>query len=187
VATGAVYVGTGNAYSGQAAPTTDAILELDLATGAIRGFFQATSGDVFSSSTPGLDFDFGASPNLIDVGGRHLVGEGQKSGAYWVLDRTTMKPVWHAQVGPGSEVGGVIGSTAFDSAANQIAGPISAPGYVWSLQASTGTPKWVSVGLGDPPTPARRGATARSSPFAPRPPERGRPPRSTGVQSALII
>jgi polyvinyl alcohol dehydrogenase (cytochrome) len=150
VATGAVYVGTGNAYSGQAAPTTDAILELDLATGAIRGFFQATSGDVFSSSTPGLDFDFGASPNLIDVGGRHLVGEGQKSGAYWVLDRTTMQPVWHAQVGPGSEVGGVLGSTAFDSAANQIAGPISAPGYVWSVQASTGTPKWVSVGLGDP-------------------------------------
>ena len=150
LATGAVYVGTGNAYSGQAAPTTDAMLELDLVTGVIRGSFQATSGDVFSSSTPGLDFDFGASPNLIDVGGRHLVGEGQKSGAYWVLDRTTMQPVWHAQVGPGSVVGGVLGSTAFDSAANQIAGPISAPGYVWSVQASTGSPKWVSAGLGDP-------------------------------------
>jgi polyvinyl alcohol dehydrogenase (cytochrome) len=150
LATGAVYVGTGNAYSGQAAPTTDAMLELDLATGIIRGFFQATSGDVFSSSTPGLDFDFGASPNLIDVGGRHLVGEGQKSGAYWVLDRTTMRPVWHAQVGPGSVVGGVLGSTAFDSAADQIVGPISAPGYVWSVQASTGTPRWVSAGLGDP-------------------------------------
>jgi polyvinyl alcohol dehydrogenase (cytochrome) len=150
LATGAVYVGTGNAYSGQAAPTTDAMLELDLATGAIRGFFQATRGDVFSSSTPGLDFDFGASPNLIDVGGRHLVGEGQKSGAYWVLDRTTMQPVWHAQLGPGSVVGGVIGSTAYDSAANQIAGPITAPGYVWSVQASTGTPRWVSPGLADP-------------------------------------
>src|SRR5437763_10408375 len=119
LATGAVYVGTGNAYSGQAAPTTDAMLELDLATGAIRGFYQATSGDVFSSSTPGLDFDFGASPTLTDVGGRHLGGEGQKSGAYWVLDRTTMQPVWHAQVGPGSVVGGVLGSTAYDSAAGQ--------------------------------------------------------------------
>jgi len=150
LATGAVYIGTGNAYSGQAAPTTDAMLELDLATGAVRGFFQATSGDVFSSSTPGLDFDFGASPNLIDVGGRHLVGEGQKSGAYWVLDRTTMQPVWHAQVGPGSVLGGVLGSTAYDSAADQIAGPISAPGYVWSVQASTGTPRWVSAGVGDP-------------------------------------
>ncbi|TMM18248.1 MAG: hypothetical protein E6G01_03765 [Actinobacteria bacterium] len=150
LATGAVYIGTGNAYSGQAAPTTDAMLELDLATGAVRGFFQATSGDVFSSSTPGLDFDFGASPNLIDVGGRHLVGEGQKSGAYWVLDRTTMQPVWHAQVGPGSVLGGVLGSTAYDSAADQIVGPISAPGYVWSVQASTGTPRWVSAGVGDP-------------------------------------
>ena len=150
LATGAVYIGTGNAYSGQAAPTTDAMLELDLATGAVRGFFQATSGDVFSSSTPGLDFAFGASPNLIDVGGRHLVGEGQKSGAYWVLDRTTMQPVWHAQVGPGSVLGGVLGYTAYDSAADQIAGPISAPGYVWSVQASTGTPRWVSAGVGDP-------------------------------------
>ncbi len=150
LATGAVYVGTGNAYTGQAAPTTDAILELDLATGAIRGFFQATSGDVFSSSMPGLDFDFGASPNLIVAGSRLLVGEGQKSGAYWALDRTTMRPVWHTQVGPGSAAGGVIGSTAYDSAANQIDGPISAPGYVWSVQASTGTPKWVSAGAGDP-------------------------------------
>jgi polyvinyl alcohol dehydrogenase (cytochrome) len=150
VAAGAVYVGTGNAYSGPAAPTTDAMLQLDLGTGAIRGFFQATKGDVFSSSTPGLDFDFGASPNLIDVGGRHLVGEGEKGGAYWVLDRTTMQPVWHTQVGPGSEVGGILGSTAYDSAADQIAGPISAPGYVWSVTASTGTPKWVTAALGDP-------------------------------------
>ena len=150
LAAGTVYVGTGNAYSGQAAPTTDAMLQLDLATGAIRGSFQATSGDVFSSSTPGLDFDFGASPNLIDVGGRHLVGEGQKSGAYWVLDRANMKPVWHDQVGPGSVVGGVLGSTAYDSAADQIAGPISAPGYVWSVQGSTGTTKWVTAGAGDP-------------------------------------
>ncbi|HEY3702832.1 MAG TPA: PQQ-binding-like beta-propeller repeat protein [Acidimicrobiales bacterium] len=150
VAAGAVYVGTGNAYSGPAAPTTDAMLQLDLATGAIRGFFQATKDDMFSSSTPGLDFDFGASPNLIDVGGRHLVGEGEKGGAYWVLDRTTMQPVWHTQVGPGSEVGGILGSTAYDSAADQIAGPISAPGYVWSVAASTGTPKWVTAALGDP-------------------------------------
>ncbi|HWC37099.1 MAG TPA: PQQ-binding-like beta-propeller repeat protein [Acidimicrobiales bacterium] len=150
LAAGAVYVGTGNAYSGQAAPTTDAMVQLDLATGAVRKFFQATSGDVFSSSTPGLDFDFGASPNLIDVGGRHLVGEGQKSGAYWALDRTTMQPVWHDQLGPGSVAGGVLGSTAYDSSADQIAGPISAPGYLWSVQGTTGARKWVTAGAGDP-------------------------------------
>jgi polyvinyl alcohol dehydrogenase (cytochrome) len=146
----AVYVGTGNAYSGEAAPTTDAILKLDLDTGAIRGSYQATSGDVFSSSTPGLDFDFGASPNLIDVGGRHLVGEGQKSGVYWAIDRTNMQPVWHAQVGPGSAVGGVLGSTAYDATTNQIVGPISAPGYVWSVQAATGVAQWVTASGGDP-------------------------------------
>jgi polyvinyl alcohol dehydrogenase (cytochrome) len=150
VAAGTVYVGTGNAYTGLAAPTTDAMLQLDLATGAIRRSFQATGGDVFSSSMPGLDFDFGASPNLIGVGGRHLVGEGQKSGAYWVLDRTTMQPVWHDQLGPGTAAGGVLGSTAYDSSADQIAGPISAPGYLWSVQGSTGTTKWVTAGAGDP-------------------------------------
>jgi polyvinyl alcohol dehydrogenase (cytochrome) len=150
VADGALYVGTGNAYSGTAAPTTDAIVKLDLATGAQRGAFQATSGDVFSSSTPGLDFDFGASPNLIDAGGRHLVGEGQKSGTYWALDRTTMQVVWQTQVGPGSEIGGVIGSTAYDAATGQIAGPISAPGYVWSVQSATGLPAWVTAAGGDP-------------------------------------
>jgi polyvinyl alcohol dehydrogenase (cytochrome) len=145
-----VYAGTGNAYSGTAAATTDAILKLDLDSGKILGSFQATSGDVFSSSTPGLDFDFGASPNLIDIGAHHYVGEGQKSGTYWLLDRTTMKPVWHTQVGPGSEVGGVIGSTAFDPTSAQIVGPITAPGLVWSLHAANGLPAWVTAAAADP-------------------------------------
>jgi len=144
-----VYVGTGNAYTGAAAPTTDAIMALDLATGVIKGSFQATSGDVFSSSTPGLDFDFGASPNLIDAGGKHLVGEGQKGGAYWAVDRTTMAPAWHTQIGPGSIVGGILGSTAYDSAAQQVVGPISLPGYIWSLDAG-GTPKWITAAALDP-------------------------------------
>jgi polyvinyl alcohol dehydrogenase (cytochrome) len=148
-ATHTVYVGTGNAYTGAAAPTTDAILALDLATGAIKGSFQATSGDDFSSSTPGLDFDFGASPNLIDAGTTHLVGEGQKGGAYWAVDRATMKPAWHTQVGPGSVVGGVLGSTAYDAAAQQIVGPISLPGYIWSLDTA-GLPKWLTAAAADP-------------------------------------
>ena len=148
--TGTVYVGTGNAYSGAAAPTTDAILAIDINTGKIKASFQATSNDVFSSSTPGLDFDFGASPNLITVGGQRLVGEGQKSGTYWALNRNTMQPVWHTQVGPGSALGGVLGSTAFDRATGRIVGPISVPGYVWSLDAASGLPAWVTAAAGDP-------------------------------------
>ena len=151
--TGRLYVGTGNAYHPPAADTTDSMLVLDCARGRILNHYQSVAGDVWETQNPtgGPDYDFGDSPNLIlGPNQQRLVGEGQKSGAYWVLDRTTMRPVWHTQVGPGSVVGGVLGSTAFDSAAGQIVGPISAPGYVWSLQASTGATRWVSAGLGDP-------------------------------------
>jgi polyvinyl alcohol dehydrogenase (cytochrome) len=148
--TGSVFVGTGNAYTGSAASTTDAIVKLDINTGAIEASFQATANDVFSPSNPGLDFDFGASPNLMSVGGRDLVGEGQKAGAYWTLDRASMAPVWHTQVGPSSAVGGILGSTAYDMATTQIVGPISAPGYVWSLQAGSGLPNWVTAAAADP-------------------------------------
>ena len=148
--TGTVYVGTGNAYSGAAAPTTDAVLALDLHSGAIERHFQATSNDVFSSSTPGLDFDFGASPNLMTIGTRTLVGEGQKEGTYWALNRSDLSPAWHTQIGPGSVVGGILGSTAYDSSIHQVMGPISAPGYLWSLGAGTGTPTWVTAAAADP-------------------------------------
>jgi polyvinyl alcohol dehydrogenase (cytochrome) len=149
-ATGTVYVGTGNAYSGTAAPTTDAILAIDIGSGKIKAAFQATANDVFSSSTPGLDFDFGASPNLMTIGKRRLVGEGQKSGTYWAVDATTMAPAWHTQAGPGSVVGGILGSTAYDAATQQIVGPISAPGYIWSLHADSGLPAWATVAAADP-------------------------------------
>src|SRR5207247_2102570 len=65
-------------------------------------------------------------------------------------DRNTMQPVWHTQVGPGSVVGGVLGSTAYDSTTQQVFGPISLPGYVWSLHADSGLPAWVTTGAGDP-------------------------------------
>src|SRR5206468_2398476 len=96
-ATGRLYVGTGNAYHAPAAGTTDSMLVLDSASGRILGHLQTTSDDVWELDSPtgGPDHDFGASPNLIGAAGGHpLVGEGSKSGTYWALDRTTMKPVW---------------------------------------------------------------------------------------------
>ena len=150
LSTGSVFVGTGNAYSGTAAPTTDAMVKLNLADGRMLGWFQGTANDVFSSNTPGLDFDFGASPNLMHVGGRPLIGEGAKSGSYWALNPATMKPVWNATVGGGSVVGGVLGSTAFDPAKGRVFGPESVPGYVWSLAGATGSLAWVAPGGIDP-------------------------------------
>jgi polyvinyl alcohol dehydrogenase (cytochrome) len=147
-ATGRLYVGTGNAYHPPAASTTDSMMVLSASTGKILAHFQSTSGDTFAANNPaGPDFDFGASPNLIaGPTGQPLVGEGQKSGTYWALGRASMQPVWHTTIGPGSAVGGILGSTAYDS--TRIYGPDSADGQVWAL-ARDGTLHWSSL---DPST-----------------------------------
>jgi polyvinyl alcohol dehydrogenase (cytochrome) len=144
-ATGRLYVGTGNAYQLPAADTTDAILAFDAKSGALLGHFQATADDAFSgaNSAAGPDADFGASPNLITgPDGRALVGEGQKDGTYWAVDRATLAPVWKATTGPGSELGGIIGSTAYDG--TRIYGPDTPAGEQWALTTS-GTPAWLSA------------------------------------------
>ncbi len=144
-ATGRMYVGTGNAYNAPVADTTDAIVAMDAATGAILDHFQATAGDAFSGSdsAAGPDYDFGASANLITApDGRLLVGEGQKDGTYWALDRATMDPVWNQTTGPGTQVGGIIGSTAYDG--TRIYGPDTPAGEQWALTAA-GAPAWVSA------------------------------------------
>jgi polyvinyl alcohol dehydrogenase (cytochrome) len=143
-----VYVGTGNAYHAPAGDNTDSIVALDTKTGEILGHFQATPNDVFSSSDNpgGEDADFGASPNLLTgPTGQTLVGEGQKNGVYWALDRATLQPVWHTTVGPGSPAGGVIGSTAFDE--SRVYGPNTLGGEVWSLDHAGGL-AWVSSEVG---------------------------------------
>jgi outer membrane protein assembly factor BamB len=89
------------------------------------------------------DLDFGASPNLIaGPHGQKLVGAGQKSGVYHIFDAHTMKPVRTQIVGPPSAVGGIVGSTAYDG--QSIYGPITAPGYLWSISAADASWRWVA-------------------------------------------
>ena len=88
-----------------------------------------------------LDMDFGASPNLFALpDGRKVVGIGQKSGVYHVVDTKTMKSVWTQIVGPPSAVGGIVGSTSIMG--GQVFGPVTIGGYVWSLDKLTGGHKW---------------------------------------------
>src|SRR3712207_114942 len=88
-----------------------------------------------------LDLDFGSSPNLFrDTSGRKLIGVGQKAGVYHVIDAKTMDRVWTQVVGPPSSVGGILGSTAHDG--TNVYGPITVPGYLWSLSAKDGTHRW---------------------------------------------
>ena len=145
-ATGLLYVGTGNAYDAPAADTTDAVLALDSSTGAIVHSFQATAGDVNPNGS-GPDADIGASPNLFtSASGQALVGEGDKAGNYWALDRSTLALAWKTNVGPGGPLGGILGSTAWDGSA--LYGPDSLQTETWSLTAS-GAVRWMTADGGD--------------------------------------
>jgi polyvinyl alcohol dehydrogenase (cytochrome) len=143
---GRLFVGTGNAYHPPAAGTTDSVLALKLSNGRMLAHFQATPDDVWNATTAsvvGSDFDFGASPNLIaSPGGRPLVGEGQKSGTYWALDRRTLAPVWHTFAGPGGFLGGILGSTAYDG--QRIYGPETLGGELFALGRG-GDVEWLSA------------------------------------------
>src|SRR3954452_20283098 len=149
-ATGRLYVGTGNAYHSPAADTTDAMLVLDASTGQILGHFQSVPGDVWELDSPtgGPDYDSGASPNLIaGPDGETLVGEGSKSGTYWARDRATLKPAWDTMVGPGSGVGGILASTAYDG--SRIYGTDTVDSGIWAL-GRDGSEQWSSVDAGSP-------------------------------------
>ncbi len=145
--TGRLYVGTGNNYHAPTTDLEDSIVSLDSGTGRVLGHFQATANDSFAADNPaGPDYDFGASPNLFaGPDGRPLVGEGQKSGTYWALDRATMEPGWNTSIGPGGPLGGILGSTASDGV--RIYGGDTFDGGVFAL-GRDGAPQWHSSETG---------------------------------------
>jgi polyvinyl alcohol dehydrogenase (cytochrome) len=121
-----LYVTTGNNYAMPSGVTTaaagdhvESVLALDMATGAIKWSRAMTTDDIWNfGNMAGGDFDIGCGANLFQakVGGltKDLVGAGQKSGIYWVLDPDTGALVWKTQVGPGGHLGGIQWGTAVD-------------------------------------------------------------------------
>jgi polyvinyl alcohol dehydrogenase (cytochrome) len=163
------FVGASNPFKPQAEHAhTNAVLRFDLdrksktfgqITGSYKGlvdeyneaFSELPCVDFTGNNPPyypqglgscsDLDLDFGSAPNLFrGPDGRKLVGAGQKSGVYHVFDAETMKQVWTQIVGPPSSVGGIVGSTAYDG--SSVYGPITAPGYAWSLAGEDGRHRW---------------------------------------------
>jgi outer membrane protein assembly factor BamB len=67
------------------------------------------------------DADFGASPNIFALNGRRVVGEGRKSGDYYVRDEHTGAPVSVSHVGQegqlqsGFGIGGFLGTPAVET------------------------------------------------------------------------
>ena len=171
---GRLYVGTGEATSEPAEPTTDAILAIDLATGAIRWHFQATANDIFLTGctlkrdglncpppeSVFLDVDFGASTILVQrPGGRDLVLAGQKSSTLYALEAETGKVRWSRNFGAGSVLGGIHWGIASDG--KRVFVPVSVlpgrdgkpgPGQVAGLHAvdvDTGKVEWSFEPQGD--------------------------------------
>jgi polyvinyl alcohol dehydrogenase (cytochrome) len=117
----------------------NSLMAIDLATGGLRWARQVLPFDPWHMGcvlTPGYatcpapygpDHDLGSSPNLfrvtIDGRPRDIVGSGQKSGAYWALDRDSGEIVWRRDVGPGSRLGGIEWGTAYDG--HRIYAPIA--------------------------------------------------------------
>jgi polyvinyl alcohol dehydrogenase (cytochrome) len=193
-ARGALYIATGNNYSLPAgriacvdAATTeagkraclagdhfDAIMALDLATGAIRWSFEALPYDAWNTdcglpgfddtpgdncpSTVGPDYDFGQAPMLFKAksAGKQtdLVGAGEKSGDFWALNRDTGAQVWKRNVGPGGLTGGLQWGSSTDGTRIYTAESNSTflqQGYWSALDPATGTVLWErldpSIGL----------------------------------------
>jgi len=127
---GVLYVGTGNDYTDIDAPTTDAVLAIDVADGRIRWARQLTAHDDWASGCTlggacpvhaGEDADFAASTILLSLpSGQRVLVAGQKSGIVYGLDPDAGgRVLWKRRVGAGGVFGGIewgmaaIGSTVF--------------------------------------------------------------------------
>jgi polyvinyl alcohol dehydrogenase (cytochrome) len=124
---GLVYVTTGDSYTDAPTKGADAVVALDMKTGAIRWSNQVTEADNFimgcnepnkaaNCPTPvGPDFDFGASPILFHLAnGKDILLAGQKSGQVYGIDPDKGTTLWSRKVGSGSALGGVEWGMAAD-------------------------------------------------------------------------
>jgi polyvinyl alcohol dehydrogenase (cytochrome) len=124
---GVLYIATGDNYSDPPSTTSDAIMAMDLKTGAIQWTRQLTERDAFNvgcggpqkTNCPeanGPDFDFGQPPILVSLGGRRrALVIGQKSGMAHALDPDQKGAVlWQTRAGQGSALGGSQWGSAAD-------------------------------------------------------------------------
>ncbi len=174
-----IYVGTGNAYTAPAAVTSDAIVAIDMGTGAIRWVQQITPNDAFvvgcqpgNPNCPeevGPDADFGSSPILRTLpDGKDILVVGQKSGVAYGLDPDRIGAiVWQFRAGKGGALGGIEWGMAADE--TQVYVPVSdvllkpaEAGGLFALRLADGEKVWHA-----PPAPlactSGRGCTGAQS------------------------
>jgi polyvinyl alcohol dehydrogenase (cytochrome) len=123
----AVYVTTGNNYSGPASDRSDAFVAFDMASGKILWSRQMTASDDWNTACrltdqtnctnkDAPDFDFASPPILVSLAnGRRAIVAGQKSGVVHALDPDRGGEIlWQERVGKGGINGGVQWGSASD-------------------------------------------------------------------------
>jgi polyvinyl alcohol dehydrogenase (cytochrome) len=156
-----IYITTGNGLSDPDIKTADALVAIDMKTGAIR-WSQQTVPDMFNwdcgprgggGNCPvnhGDDVDFGSSAILFDVaGGKTVLVAGQKNGVVHGFDPDRNgKIVWQTRIGKGSTLGGILWGIAGHSGIAYV--PLSdidrqkpeAGGGMFAIDAATGKIVW---------------------------------------------
>ena len=160
-----IYIGTGENLTHPATDTSDAIIALDMDSGAVAWRFQATVGDVWNAAclnggancpeNAGGDFDFGASVIITrDADGNDVLLAGQKSGEVFALDPDTRSPggevLWRNRVSLGTTNGGIHWGMAVSG--QRLVVPVAdpereRPGYtprpgLYTLDVSSGELLW---------------------------------------------
>jgi len=159
----ALYVATGNAYSTPISPASDAVVAMDLATGAIRWTRQVTANDVYISNCRagnpncpealGPDHDFGSPPVLARTGNRDVIVVAQKSGMAFAMDPEKKGEIlWQYRAGQGGVLGGIEWGAAADGerayfAVSDIT--TAQPGGLHAVNLATGMRTWFAA----PPSP----------------------------------
>ena len=123
----AVYVTTGNNYSGPATDRSDAFVAFDMTSGKILWSRQMTTSDDWNTACrltdqtnctnkDAPDFDFASPPILVSLpNGRRAIVAGQKSGVVHALDPDRGgELLWQERVGKGGINGGVQWGSASD-------------------------------------------------------------------------
>lgn len=125
-----IYVTTGDSFVDVPEDSSEAVIALDLKTGAFRWKRQLTVGDVYLSGCPavkkptspancpeknGVDSDFGAPAFLIKgAKGKDVLIAGQKSSQVYALNPVNGKLIWQTRLGKGSALGGIEWGMATD-------------------------------------------------------------------------
>jgi polyvinyl alcohol dehydrogenase (cytochrome) len=168
----AIYIGTGDSYTKPVSVNTDAIMALDMKTGKVMWSVQDTQNDAWLSGCGGEiksenclapgeigpDYDFGASPILVNLSNGHrMLVAGQKSGMVWGHDPDREGTVvWKAQLVKKLALGMITFGGAAD---DQNAYFGLRTGGVAAVKMDTGEQKWFTP-VTPPPGPGPKGENA---------------------------